>query len=119
MAHIQQQYREYVDPKYVPDEFDISPQGASGLIKKPKVQTTLFGSTMAAAAAASSAPASTGIVRWNRNIHGPELLRILEDRYRGKYPRGYAARNEIAKLLNVKCESLRDNRKAVPNIVLE
>lgn len=132
LAHIKQQYREYVPPKFVPDDFDISLQGASGLVKKPKVQSLLFGTSVLPAAteasftspsssssSCSSTVSSTGQVRWNRTIHGPQLISILDEHYHGKYPRGFNARNEIAKMLNVKYESLRDNHKSVPNIVLE
>ena len=123
LAHIKQQYLQYVPAKHVPDEFDISPQGASGLVKKAKVQSLIFGASMTSpttpSSASSSSSSSTGQVRWNRKIHGPQLLSILAEHHGGMFPRGFNARNEIAKSLNVKYEALRDNCKSVPNIVKE
>ena len=122
LAYIKQNYRQYVPAKHVPDEFDISPQGASGFVKKAKVQSLLFGASMTSPTTPSSTSASssssTGQVKWNIKIHGPQLLSILAEHH-GGFSRGFNARNEIAKSLNVKYEALRDNCKSVPNIVME
>ena len=114
---VDEQMKSYVDPKYVPDEYAISGQGQSGLVKGIS-QSLLFGAKPPAPAAASStAPSSSSAAaapkkaRWSLSLHGPKLIAYCKEHHGGFFPdvgsHHFSLKLAIAKHLGLEYESVK------------
>jgi len=119
-TQVEEQYKKYIPPQYVPDEYEMSSTGCTGLLaNKPKVQGLVFGAKSPEKSSSSSShptSSTTSIettVRWSKEKHGPALLALCAEKHSGSYPKSFADRNALAKALNVKYDALQINQKKV------
>ena len=117
--------RLYVPPQYVPDKYDTSDSGRSGLVKlSAPTQTLIFGAKPPTSAGAPNKPAGASSssavkVRWSSKVHPEKLLLICYRDHKGKLPKKFDLRNAIATEIGLEYTQMVSNAKKMTGLEIE